>query len=784
MKKVKKIAMTIFIGLFIFFPVLSYTNYSKASDTEINDEDEFERLIVELGNEYRPVTQVASGSLYGLGHEDDPTVDLIAPTKPKMFTQMAPGGTHFPNGEDEVSGDALEVASTAEKSGATVTIRMPDIYPTFPYEWDDWNDWENKVRKIVKDTLDSNANNIYGYEIWNEPDGTWDDDQAGSFHKAWEKTYNLIKEYDEETDIIGPSITHYSEEWLKEFLTYAKDTDTLPDVISWHELGNPEGNHIDDPAPWAIESHVDSYRALEEELDIDELLISINEYGVQSEQAVPGSMIQYIAPFERAGVDTANIAFWYRPGRLSNLLTDSMDPNGAWWFYKWYGDMSGDMVNTKPHSEESNGLDGVVSKDRDSEEIIGIFGGADGDNFISVKDLDTVSFLEENVHVKVEEAPWYGVDTPLEEPTILFEGEFNVENGELNIPVVDMDKSSGYKLIINSSSVDINRYEAEDYVNESHVLESSLEASNGKYIQADQAEFNVVVPEDGEYEIEFRYANGSNKPIKQKILVNNESTAEISYTQTDGWIGEASAETIRESVHLNEGTNSLKLMSENNDEIVELDYIQVDAERKDTFEQLLEAEHADVKNAVKGQSSYGSGGGFVGEINYDDSFVEFETEIPISGEYTIEIGYANGTESKSSHSLLINEEKEKEISYEATKGWMKDVPNFGTRQMKTENVQLNEGKNNIKFMKKYDYAELDYLKITKNINVDSLKSQVQEYSEKDWIKNKGIKNSLEAKLNNGNLKAFINQLNAQRGKHISENAADYMLRDAEYLLDK
>ncbi|OUM99812.1 MAG: hypothetical protein BAA02_04795 [Paenibacillaceae bacterium ZCTH02-B3] len=87
---------------------------------------------IDLSQPYRPVTRVASGMLYGLAEEGRPADRWIAPLKPKNFTQMAPGGQQLPNGETAPTGDALVVAPIADRHGATVTIRMPDIYPNFP----------------------------------------------------------------------------------------------------------------------------------------------------------------------------------------------------------------------------------------------------------------------------------------------------------------------------------------------------------------------------------------------------------------------------------------------------------------------------------------------------------------------------------------------------------------------------------------------------------------------------------------------------------------------------
>ena len=90
-----------------------------------------------------------------------------------MFTQPPPGATHLPNGEPAPVGDALKVWRAARRHGATVTIRLPDIFPTFPYQWQGDDYWYAQVERIVRETKASGADNIYGYEIWNEPQWTW-----------------------------------------------------------------------------------------------------------------------------------------------------------------------------------------------------------------------------------------------------------------------------------------------------------------------------------------------------------------------------------------------------------------------------------------------------------------------------------------------------------------------------------------------------------------------------------------------------------------------------------
>ncbi|MCA0757826.1 hypothetical protein KP806_22450 [Paenibacillus sp. N4] len=67
-------------------------------------------------------------------------------------------------------------------------------------------------------------------------------------------------------------------------------------------------------------------------------------------------------------------------------------------------------------------------------------------------------------------------------------------------------------------------------------------------------------------------------------------------------------------------------------------------------------------------------------------------------------------------------------------------------------------------------------------SIDGLKQLVSYFASKGWIDNDGIVNSLQQKLNNNNLQPFINQVMDQSGEHITTEAANYLLRDANALL--
>ncbi|MFD0693603.1 OmpL47-type beta-barrel domain-containing protein [Paenibacillus sp. GCM10027628] len=69
-------------------------------------------------------------------------------------------------------------------------------------------------------------------------------------------------------------------------------------------------------------------------------------------------------------------------------------------------------------------------------------------------------------------------------------------------------------------------------------------------------------------------------------------------------------------------------------------------------------------------------------------------------------------------------------------------------------------------------------------SIDSLKALVTHFASTGWIHNAGIANSLLSKLTANNLADFVSEVKAQSGKHVSVQAANYLLRDALYLLSQ
>jgi len=106
-------------------------------------------------------------------------------------------------------------------------VRMPDWYPNFPYQWVSWSNWLSAVDTQVASVKSSGASNISAWELWNEPDWTWNTSAAGSFDSGWATTFKEVRSKDSSRPIQGPSISHWDQAWMKTFLTDAKAGGTL-----------------------------------------------------------------------------------------------------------------------------------------------------------------------------------------------------------------------------------------------------------------------------------------------------------------------------------------------------------------------------------------------------------------------------------------------------------------------------------------------------------------------------------------------------------------------------
>jgi len=215
----------------------------------------------------------------------------------------------------------------------------------------------------------------------------------------------------------------------------------VPDIIAWHELSN-QGK---------IAGDVANVTSIERNLGISPRPIAIEEYAAPSQVGIPGALVGYVAKFERLGVHDAELAFWNGYGALGDLLTGTGgQPNGAWWLYKWYGDMSGQMVQTVPPAQ--TGIDGAASYDSGQRLLSVIVGGGSGDAAVVVNGLSSLSGFGSTVNVKLEYTPSPGRTAAVSGPITAWQQNFTVSNGSITVPINGMNSAYGYHLLITPGS--------------------------------------------------------------------------------------------------------------------------------------------------------------------------------------------------------------------------------------------------------------------------------------------------------------------------------------------
>lgn len=417
------------VDLKSFLSVLALASFASAA---VN-------LNVSLGDSIKPVTHVATGSLYGLTESLPADINKdVAPLKPNVFLNPARSG----NGRQQGIGGAFLVAPRVESIGAKVQIRLADVLPGWPYGFKSMDHWKQEVTSVINDKLKSENKNFDGYEIWNEPDGTWKDANGDFNSKLWKQTYDLIRSMDPDAKIIGPSYSYYNSSRMDAFIKYCSQNNCLPDVVSWHQWGSA-----------GFVGAVESYREIEKKYNVTPRKLSINEYSSEehSEEGCPGLSVPFIAKFERYDVESAMISWWFvpLPGRLGSLLTSNNERGGGWWLYKWYGDMSGYMAKVTPPNDKSDGVDGFAALDTKKGFASIVLGGnTKGD--ISVNISGIPSAFGSKVNVDVEYVVWENKDKAVAGPQLVESKEYAVDGGKITVPVNITNTKYGYHVHITS----------------------------------------------------------------------------------------------------------------------------------------------------------------------------------------------------------------------------------------------------------------------------------------------------------------------------------------------
>jgi cellulose binding protein with CBM2 domain len=388
-------------------------------------------LTVNAGQVLRPVTHVATGSLYGLANATQPTAALAQAIKPNTFVQMPAGGKQQPTGDISV------VAPTAVSVGAKLVNRLSDYYAGWPYQfsWSSWTPFVNSQIAAMKSS--SYYNNISAYELWNESDNTWKS-ANGTYESFWTTTFRQVRSLDPNKPIQGPSFSDNISD-MRNFLQNAVATNTVPDVLAWHELSRSS----------KIAGDVATVQGIEDSLGISRRPIAIEEYAAPSEVGLPGPLVGYVSKFERLGIRDAELAFWNQSGALGDLLTGrGGSPNAAYWMYTWYAAMNGDMVTTTPPAQ--TGIDGFAAVPSAKNQLSVVVGNCNGSCAVTVNGLNSLS-LGASVNVKVEQTVSLGRTVASSGPSTISTTTYTPSSGSITVPIT-MATNNAYRITITPGS--------------------------------------------------------------------------------------------------------------------------------------------------------------------------------------------------------------------------------------------------------------------------------------------------------------------------------------------
>jgi hypothetical protein len=408
-------------------------------------------VTVDLATSYRPATHVGNGFTYGVTEKvpaDGDLESLVGALRPTMLTNPASSdpGTQQPG----IPANAIKVAARVAPFGTTVTVRLADWFSGW-YAFTTMTDWFAKIGTTIAAKKAAKLDNIYAYEIWNEPNGSWTNGgdtnaipggtKTLSWNAFWKQSYDKIRQLDASVKITGPSISYMDPDFMKGFLTYCKANDCLPDIIGWHEGVN-------------IETDVANYRTLEKQIGVGPLPITINEYsglGRAKDEGRPGATVPLIAQLERAGVDSAGVTWWTPDsvaGHMGSLLASDTQPNGGWLLFKWYGDMAGNMVMTTPSlAKDGKNLDGLASLDAAGVTVL-VGGISDGTIQVVIKGWKTVASFGGKVHAVVERTRWTGRSGVITSTDTLSSADVAIANDQITVPINNANGDDGHRITL------------------------------------------------------------------------------------------------------------------------------------------------------------------------------------------------------------------------------------------------------------------------------------------------------------------------------------------------
>ncbi len=538
----------------------------------------------------------SAGFLYGVAEINVPSIDLLQGLKPSTMVQKALGGLQHP------TGDATRVSSALEAAGVRdMQVYLQDIYLEWPYNAPykadgslDVDGYQRTAESILYGMICHKANEgdkgaflgsdgnyytlneeeaaKYSYVLYNEPDQIWYGGNLDGLKKAWKQLYDAVHAIDPNARCAGPNFAGFNASKYDSFLSYCYDNNCLPELISWHELGDSSltsfFNNYASIESMVKKYYTDAYAQKSGRSYQPELLV--NEYARHYDIGAPGGLVKWLSMFEDKDMN-ACMAYWGMANSLNEMAADHNSPASTWWVYHWYAQMTGEQCTLTSPSFENTRFYGTAAYDKDINMAYVLFGGNEekhSKETVLLDNMNSTALAGKNsaANVKIYGVSFSGQLGSKYQPEIVFDGPITVNDNTLKIQVTDTDEMDAFFAVITPTDeagttmqdvrISTLSYEAEDAdliggaTAYNKVGWSTFAASGRKEVgsinnNGDGVKFTVNVPESGMYDLGIFYslqapyvnaqtlepdANGQNRAIGKTLPFGMQIDNEVMQT--------------------------------------------------------------------------------------------------------------------------------------------------------------------------------------------------------------------------------------------------------------
>ncbi|MBB2747280.1 UNVERIFIED_ORG: hypothetical protein FHR35_007159 [Microbispora rosea subsp. rosea] len=491
-------------------------------------------LTVDYGADAGPSNQVASGFLHGI-EPASPAQYLIDGVKVVAIR----GADHHPNLP------SLFDRATYNRAAATgAKLRVGLYYASsnpsspdngyWPGDGGNWDRWRTIVNRVY-DEARTNGYQVDSWITWNEPEAQWSSTARPftTYLTAHDVAYDTLKARDPGVKIEGPELSSYNFSRLTQFLTFCKQNNCLPDVLSWHELtaAAPDvPGHTAQIRQWMIDN------------GITPMPITITEYqgsGYGNSDAWdPGVNVRFLAQFERSvpnGLVDALDSDWDYIGSDANFrstLGNTADkatgtlPKGLWWNYNTYKDMTGRLVRTT--SSAPTTVDALTAVDSAQRRSVGLIGNQNtGTHTVTLNLRNIPSVLQRNgkVHLSVTRFDDLGV---LTNPAKVLEQDYTVSGNSTTVTLPALPASASLRFdvspVIGGSAATVYEAESLPVTSTAGVVRRNYSESGASGGQASALEstavgqsvtYTINVPTTGVYALSANLKREANRGFFQ-----------------------------------------------------------------------------------------------------------------------------------------------------------------------------------------------------------------------------------------------------------------------------